>query len=134
SSAFADRTACESLVTTSMRQAAATAKMRSRPRCGPCRALSLAADMKAALLYDQPRAGNSVQDSAQLAPAPTAYRPRKVDSALGIRAPTGDRISRRQKELSAGSPVQAVIAPLPGTGRGAESTPHSPPFSWTQRL
>ena len=58
---------------------------------------------KAALLYD----------SAQLAPAPTAYRPRKVDSALGIRAPTGDRISRRQKELSAGSPLQAVIAHLP---------------------
>src|SRR5438445_3087078 len=66
SSAAADRTACESLVTTSMRQAAATVKMRSRPRCGPCRALSLAADMKAALLYDQPRAGNSVQDSAQI--------------------------------------------------------------------
>src|SRR5207249_4630130 len=72
SSAAADRTACESLVTTSMRQAAATAKMRSRPRCGPCRALSLAADMKAALLYDQPGAGNSVQDSASLGIKPTA--------------------------------------------------------------
>src|SRR5437870_7033184 len=66
SSAAADRTACESLVTTSMRQAAATANMKSRPRCGPGRVSSLAADIKAALLYDQPPAGNSDQDSASL--------------------------------------------------------------------